>query len=130
MRYTLTDPMIITSRLMPGIRVGDAVISIELASIDNGEGRARYRYHIDTPAGEIYTAEDISTPRFDGPDRGTREAAEALVSFLSAEAEAYESTMGTAEPVDGWLFNAAVAEWAYLNSDEISCAEMDLNPDA
>ncbi|WP_431881849.1 hypothetical protein [Micromonospora chalcea] len=114
--------MIITSRLMPGMTVGDGTISIEISGRDGD--RAAFRYYIDTPAGELHAGDDIRSATLTGqtPDELIRAGMAALLSFLSAESESYQSTMGERAPADGWSFSAQVAEWAYLNADEISMA--------
>jgi len=66
-------------------------------------------------------AEGINHPNRDyGLGRQAREVIAAVVSFLLAEADNYRQAMGAREPADGWIFNAAVAEWAYLNDDELA----------
>lgn len=129
MQYVLTAPLIITSRLMPGIRVGDGTVHAEVYSFEP-DGRANLRYVIDYPGGEYIRADVSVGPMYaDDPTAIVREGIRTVLSFLSAEAEQYAGSgqMGTAVPADGWLFSAEVAEWAYLNSDEISMAEIELD---
>jgi hypothetical protein len=65
-------------------------------------------------------ANALGTPlRGYGWGRQAREAIASVVSFLCADAESYRRTMGAAAPPDGWIFNAVVAEWAYLNDSEL-----------
>lgn len=50
-----------------------------------------------------------------------------LLSFLGSEADRYRSTMGQREPDDGcYHFGPEVAEWAYLNSDELEMAALEV----
>ena len=39
--------------------------------------------------------------------------------FLRANAEAHRTTLVQHPPLDGWVFNAAVPEWAYMNDTDI-----------
>lgn len=124
MSLTLDAPMIVTSRLLPGVRVADVTISMQAKDVRRDETGERlfWRYVLDGPVGPLYEAEDVSCP-WSGvePDAAMyREMLRTVLSFLSAEADAYRSTMGGRPPVDGWLFNADIAEWAYLNDDEIA----------
>lgn len=50
-----------------------------------------------------------------------------LLSFLSHAAEQYRYNMGDGEPDDGWTFNAAVGEWAYMHDDELQMCQLDLD---
>lgn len=121
--YVLESPMIITARLMPGVKIGDVTISVEPVIWD-GAGFA-CAYYIDGPDGEMYAAQDLHTGagvirQADAP----RFAMEILLSFLGAEADRY---YGHSVGVDGeWSFNEAVAEWAHRYDDEISALEMEL----
>lgn len=124
--YTLTHPMMITSRLLPGVRIGDSFISVQ--PIELGPGGYRVTYWIDTPDGALYSGSDITIQYFDQRDI-PREAIATLVSFLSADGEVYSGSgrMGTAQPFDGYGFNVDVAAWAYGMSDELSMLAMELD---
>lgn len=132
--YTLTAPMIITSRLMPGARISDSVISIEPVIWD-GAGYT-CAYYIDGPDGPIYSAQDISVALIAGESLevdGPRKGLATLLSFLGAAAEEYRSGMahrGDAPyvPADGWLFDEVTSEWAYMMSDEIDMLKEELEP--
>ena len=107
---TLKTPFLITSRLLPGVQISGAFISIEDVGC-NREGRTCYRWHIDFPTGSTFTGNDLKS----GCQGGTlQEGMASLLSFLSAAAESYPD----GENAD--LFPTAVTEWAYQNSDEIS----------
>lgn len=128
----IVAPMIITSRLLPGIRVGDASISVEIDGYEEGP-RAQVRYYIDRPGADTYTAADVSAPvytddRQDGGARILRVGLATLLSFLASEAEAYEYAMRThtGAPSEGWLCSAEIAAWASLNEDEIAMAGLEL----
>ncbi len=130
MRLTIRAPMIITARLMPGVKVADGYISVAPVTID-GAGRVTWKYHIDTPDGCIGSGQEIRSGACAVPDDSVLSEllprmAETLLSFLGADADTYAAHMGMSEPTDGYSFGARVAEWAYLNSDEITCLSMEL----
>jgi len=126
--YTLTSPLVIGPRLMPALLVAQGTdtygtISGEIDSYD-GE-RFVLRYVIDT-SGHVFERADVRSavcyPDSVNPSDVLRSMMGALVSFLGAEAEAYAGSgnMGANEPADGWMFSPEIAEWAYLNADELS----------
>ncbi len=78
-------PMIITARLLPGIRIGDAFISIEPLPQRDHEGRIVVRYFIDAPGME-HTDCDLRTGCGEKWDH--RKVMGTLLSFLGAAAEA------------------------------------------
>lgn len=134
--FVLTAPLTISARLLPGIRISDAHnsawISVEPVTIT--DGRVSWSVYIDTSDhGELYVGpSDVSTGaqwRADGD--GAREAISCVLTFLSAEAEAYvyHFMRRGDSPPDGWIFNATVAEWAYSMADEIDMAECELQED-
>ena len=57
----------------------------------------------------------------------SREMLRSLASFLYADAELYRRHMGPiTEPYeDGYLFGHGVAEWAYMNDDELALINQD-----
>lgn len=117
----INDPCIITSRLLPGIDIGEATISIE----DEGrgiDGRNTWRYYIDLPTkgcfpNYTYENNDLRS----GCQGGSiQEGLESLLSFLGAFAESigYKARYGHGgENAD--LFPSELAEWAVAHSDEI-----------
>lgn len=120
----LQYPVIITPRLLPGVRVGGGFVSIEYAG--ESEGRQVYRYHIDLGKGKGYTAADIKSGVGGGD---LRSGLESLLSFLGACAESYRYAGENGENSD--LFPKRIAEWAMQNSDEITMAgiEIEETPD-
>jgi hypothetical protein len=127
--YELTTPLSIGPRLMPSLAIdpGSETGGRISAEIIGYEGlRARVSYFIDFPGGEYYGNDVRLSPMYTDYTSGeiVREGIAVLCSFLTAEAEAYQATMGAREPADGWRFSAEVAEWAYLNSDELAMVEM------
>ena len=119
----LNPPFEISPRLLPAVRVGSAFVSIEFAG-QTSDGRARYRYHIDTPDWE-YTGDDLKS----GVGGGSLESGmESLLSFLSAcgEAVAYSRRTGR-ESENADLFPPHVAQWCHQNSDELSMLQLEIS---
>lgn len=123
MTMTLKSPFIITPRLLPGVHIGKAFISIEY---DGGtsDGRIRYRYHIDLPDGSEHTGNDLKS----GVGSGNLQSGmESLLSFLAACGESYGFSKRTGREGENTdLFPPAVAEWAYQNSDELATLEIEI----
>lgn len=119
----LRSPVIITPRLMPGVMVGKAFVSIEYAPRPGREGRTRYRYHIDIGR-RSYSGDDLES----GMGRaGLQEGLESLLSFLGAAAESYDYRQRTGHKGENeHLFKPAVVKWASENSDEISMLQLEL----
>ena len=129
----ISAPCIITSRLLPGLRLADgSTISIEYSRKSPSEShRVRYRYHIDgLPRGESYSGDDLQT----GCHHSLQSALASLLSFLTASAESYAYDIrrgGT-----GWngensdMFPQAVVLWAHSNSDELSMLAYELEEGA
>lgn len=125
----LQAPVIITARLMAGVKVGDdAFISIEYAGNDR-DGRNIYRYYIDAPSANFSVVNnDIKGWG------GLQEGLESLLSFLGAAAESYDyaKRMGKelSDTENGELFPANVTEWAYMNDSELSQLRLELEENA
>lgn len=135
--YVLTRPLAIGPRLMPALIVAQGTdtygtISAEVFSYEEGP-EAIIRYVIDTGGHEYVRADLTVRPLYsdDTPSTIVRRALATLCSFLGAEAERYTGSgnMGANEPVDGWLFDAKVAEWAYLNSDDLAMLRDEIEGD-
>lgn len=123
MNMKIQSPAIITSRLLPGIRIGDTEISIEIDG-ETGEGRTRYRYYIDAPLFK-YSDTDLKSGCGGGDEL---EGLESLLSFLGACGESYSYTERTGrESENANLFPAKVAAWAAENSDALGIASYELH---
>ena len=124
---TLPAPLVITSRLLPGLHIRDSAGLCEIALQHTEEtdhsGKPLWRWHIDLPDGSWHTGKDLA-------GRGDLVAMfGALCSFLSACGESYRYSMGEQcvnphENAD--LFPPAVAEWAYCYSDELAMLSIQL----
>lgn len=102
----LTSPLIITPRLLPGLKIADSFISIKHGG--HKHGRYYYYYWIDIPQFS-YGGRDLSSHKHDLQD-----ALLSLLNFLSSAAEAY---LGS-EAFES--FPEKISEWAYNHSDDIA----------
>lgn len=127
----LHPPIEITARLLPGVRIGQAFLSIEYAAPawdkEFSGWRTRYRYHIDLPDGFECSSDDLKSGL---GHHGLLQGLGDLLCFLEACGESY-----------GWwlrhgrngergenqdLFPPQVAEWAYQNSDELALVRSEI----
>lgn len=122
----IKKPFIITARLMAGVRIGDAFISIGQGK-RNSEGRTQYGVFIDLPDG---TEHEVTYLHSGCQGGEIQDGMASLLSFLSAAGESYAYAMRqgkdgmTGENSD--LLPQAVTEWAYQNSDEISLLALEI----
>lgn len=107
----LSNPVQITPRLLPGVRVGGAWLSIEYAHTEGH--RQHYRYYIDLPNRFEYSADDLSS----GCRHSLQHGLQDLCMFLSALGD------GSCES-DGWP--REVKQWAIGCADDLSLMAMDL----
>lgn len=124
---TIYSPLCITSRLLPGVEIGGATISIEYAHITS-DGRQAYRWFIDNGNGH---RQDFQGDKLcSGVGGGSlQEGLESLLGFLGAFAEAiaYQERICAGEPVENSdLFPAMLGEWATANANEISMLACEL----
>ena len=118
----LHPPFIITPRLMAGLKIGDAFVSIEYGGYK--EGRIAYHYCIDLPGGVEHEATDLHSGRGGG---SLQAGMVDLLCFLGACAEslAYKDRTGS-EGENADLFPRTVGEWARQNSDEIASLQCEI----
>jgi len=125
----LKRPVIITSRLLPGVIVGGAFVSIEYAKRPGRDGRTRYQYHIDLPESERGERLSLSADDMQSGCQGgsLQEGLTSLLSFLSACGESLSYATRTEEPGENAdLFPAVLAQWAAQNSDELGALACEL----
>jgi len=120
----LRHPIEITSRLLPGVKVGDAYISIRYSSRPGDDGRFRYHYFIDLPGGVGHENDNMQSGCGGG---NLLNGLDDLLSFLSACGESYDGFMGE----DGWgenadLFPPAIGAWAAINQDKLGAIRTEL----
>lgn len=122
---TISQPFCITSRLLLGVRIGDAELSISYSDSAGDSGRVRYCWHWDCE-GKHYYGNDLQS----GCNGGNlREGIASLLSFLGAFAESWRYRGSEGENAD--LFPADMATWAMANSDELGMLSFELeeNPE-
>lgn len=113
-KLILNPPLLISPRLIPGVRVGDTWVSVEPHGVVGN--RLVWQWHIDANGTE-YGGTDLSTgPQHTDNEDGYRQALASLLVFLSAAAEAYR--YGTED--DDPIFPTPLAAWADQNDDEIN----------
>lgn len=113
----LHPPFEISSRLMPSLKVGQAVVSLNLSGRTTREGRDVYECWIDLPDGSEHEVTELHSGCQGG---SVQEGFAALLSFLSAAAESRqyrERTGRQGENED--LFPSVIVDWACQYSDEI-----------
>ena len=130
-------PICITSRLRAGVKIGESEISIAFDGMTD-DGRRQYKYWLDLKTDDTvieHYGEDLASgiERFIGKaslQAGLRD----LLSFMKDCGESYWYAVQTCRDVEdyvnGSLFPLPVAEWCYLNSDELSIlsCELEENP--
>jgi hypothetical protein len=117
MRYELSEPLKITSRLLVGFRAGDGTVSIDIVG-QQGDGRVVYRWFVDLDSGEEFSGDDLRSGCQGGD---LADGLSSLCSFLAAFADAHDYAQHTGRESDcGDLFPLEMAEWAMGASDEIS----------
>ena len=121
-------PLCITSRLLPGVEIGEATISIEYVDGDS-RYRQAYRWFIDFQEVDKRNAEgkDLESSVVDGT---LQEGLESLLGFLGAFAEEWRYKL--ADGADDCirdncnLFPDGLVDWAVANTDEITMLQCEL----
>lgn len=122
----LNPPFIITPRLMAGLQIGNAFISMGQGP-RNADGRTVYGCFIDLPDETEHEITDLRS----GCQGGDLQAGfVSLLAFLGAAAESYRyrkcDWANIGEDDNASLFPRAVTEWAYQISDEIELLRHDI----
>ena len=111
----LRSPVMITARLMPGVKIGDAFVSIGYAGRKDHRGANVFRWFVDLGDQE-FSGDDLSG------HVGLQGGLEDLLCFLGAFAEA----QGYPDSENRDMFPEGLAEWAQQNSDEIGMMQIEL----
>jgi len=117
----LHDPIKISSRLLPSVRIGDAFLSVEPTGTLR-DNKPQWRWYIDfLYGGPSFTESDLYGPQ------SHQKALECMLSFLGAFAESVrcEEFKGR-KSENSDLFPEELREWSYLHSDEITMLELEL----
>lgn len=121
----LHPPFIISSRLLPALRIGDAVLSLEDWGHANGrEGRDVATFILDLPGGTEYRDDQLQSGR--QGFRGCVEMFETFLCFLESGAEHYDYVQRVGRDDDPFPFPNHVLAWASDNKDEITVVRVDL----
>ena len=107
----LKNPVFITSRLLPGVKVGNAIVQLEYDGTD--DGRTVYKYTIDLKDEEgetTFSGNDLKSGCGGG---SLNEGFSSLLVFLAAFAEGSPN-----------LFPEGLKEWASQHINEIVMTEM------
>lgn len=115
----LSSPIVITPRLLPGVRIGDAWVSIARNGITR-DNRDRFDYWIDFDGQEVFGSDLCSGVG----GCSLQSALASLLSFLGAFAESigYETRTGR-DSENSDMFPAILRDWAYLHAEEFSILE-------
>lgn len=112
----LLHPAQVSPRLLPGVQVGDAWVSVEFDDY-TPDDRLAWNWYIDTPDGS-WSGGDLHSGVGEEPNEyGVDGALGAMMSFLGAAADGERH--GGNPDGDGRLFPVEVCQWAYQSSDEI-----------
>ncbi len=119
----LQSPIMITSRLMPGVQIGKATISIGYSKRASEDGRTRYVAYIDIGR-KSHEEHSLQSGCGGG---GLQEGLESLLGFLGAcGASIRYAEYSGREGENADLFPRWIGEWARNNSDELTMMEMEL----
>lgn len=133
----LQSPLQVTSRLMPGFRIpGDTGGTVHLqAERYTNTWRVAFHYIVEDASGTVLDeGTDLETPiHSEDASMWYPSAAAALAGFLYAYGEHYRyQVMGRRLPWSDSLeypnVSESLAEWCYLNSDELAMIEEELEP--
>jgi hypothetical protein len=123
MTLQLKEPFLISSRLLPAIKVGDCTISLDF------DGYTCTVY-FDFDNGESYEDDNLHPPRCGSPS--TQDMFRSLFSFMSACGESVNySRSRDCEGENADLFCTEVAEFCAEHGDELSmlACELEETPD-
>ena len=115
---TLKPPFIISARLLPGLQIADATLSLDKGHV----------FHLDLPDGTEHTIKDF---RPGSMNRNIASWFAAILGFMGAAVESrkYRERQGETEiDPDGneRLFTPAIVDWAAMHSDEITMLELEI----
>lgn len=114
-------PCLITPRRLPGVKIGDAFLSIEYAARRLRDGRTQYREYLDV-AGRTYSDDGI----WSGTNGGSlQQGLASCLNFLYAAAEASRHPHSD----NRGMYPEWVMEWAAENADEIGSMHLTLSED-
>ena len=123
----LREPMLIASRLLPGVRIAGAFVSIEYDQ-ETSEGRTQYRYFVDLPDGREFEGNDLRSGCQGGD---LREGMLSLLTFLGAAVESYDYGQRAGRVGENTeLFPLPVVEYMSEHNMELECCQLELEETA
>lgn len=113
----LEQPLIITGRLLPGVRIGEATVSLDPGI---------WTYYVDLDNGITVHGDDFRPGYMVGDSESeyVRSAMGVFLGFVSAYAESITYAGEDGELND--LFPQELAEWAIGNADDIAMTSIEL----
>lgn len=126
----LHPPFIITSRLLPGLRIGDAVLHLDGVKAGREVYRTAAKMILDLPWGVSHKDDTLQSGH--GGFGGAVTIFESYLGFLSYAAERETSKQQKLYPDDGDgdLFPPDVTQWAADNKDEIDACLSELQDES
>ncbi len=122
----LHSPFSISSRLLPALVIGDGTLSLEYSRKPGDDGRTRYNWILDIPAGE-FSGDDLQSGCGGG---SLQEGFGSLLSSLDAAGESFRHRgldwSAINEDDNASAFPREVTEWAYQNCDEIGILRLEI----
>lgn len=116
--YKLRTPMVIGTRLVPAIKVGDGYVSVEAHGLES-DGRAHFRAFVDVPGVGSWASED-SFVTVMGSD-WTHAAARALECVCDELSDEESDREWLPDPITGWLKGGANMD-AYIAAEDLRSA--------
>lgn len=127
----LHAPFFISSRLLPALKINDAVLSLESISERDFEGRQSAAFILDLPDGSEYKDSSMQSgcQGFYGMGGRMQDIFAGFMSFLDAAAESYmyaENAYSNDSDSNMSMFPQNVVEWAAENADEIGILRIEI----
>jgi len=114
----LHEPFIITPRLLPGLKIGDAVLSLDTDMSISEDNRDVATFYLDA---KDFSYSDSNLQSGVCGFASLVEVFETMISFMEAAGEAVRFNMSSAHESDNSdLFPPNVMDWCYENADELS----------
>lgn len=126
----LHPPFIISARLLPALKIGNATLSLKQVTWTmhpNTERRQQATFILDLPDGTEYIDSELKSGV--GGFARLQDAFASFLCFLDAAAESYiysDNAYSTDSDTNMSLFPEHVVTWAADNADEIACLRIDI----
>jgi hypothetical protein len=120
----LKAPFMISSRLLPAIKVEGMTISLTYSDRPGDEHRTRYWYALDFDDGTTYEADDLQSGNIGDAD--LQYGFENLLGYLEHAAESYRYHIRETEEEYEPVFTEEIDEELYCISDEIGMLRLEV----